>query len=91
MSILVNMFYPKLQQLTGQKSHVEVNGGAVGECLKDLVRQYPGAEKLLFDKSGGLLKHVFVYVNAESSHPPPLSSVVKEGDVLLIAVLVTGG
>jgi molybdopterin converting factor small subunit len=91
MNILVNIFYPKLQQLTGQKSNVEVRGSTVGECLKDLERQYPGAEKLLFDESGRLLKHVFVYNNAESSHPPPLSSAVKENDVLLIAVLVTGG
>jgi hypothetical protein len=91
LSIKVNMFYPKLQQLTGPAKRLEVNGSSVGECLRDLVRQFPGAEKLLFDDSGCLLKHVFVYINAESTHPPALSTAVKEGDTLLIAVLVTGG
>lgn len=91
MSIKVNLFYPKLQQLAGQGNHLDLKGGTVGECLDDLVRQYPGAEKLLFDESGRLLKHVFVYINAESTHPPALSAKIKENDTLLIAVLVTGG
>jgi molybdopterin converting factor small subunit len=91
LSIKVNIFYPKLQQLTGQSSYLEVEGGTVGECLKDLMRQFPGAEKYLFDESGRILKHVIVYINAESSQPPLLSAAVKDGDTLLIAVLVTGG
>jgi molybdopterin converting factor small subunit len=91
LSIKVNIFYPKLQQLTGPETRVEVSGSTVGECLKDLMRQFPGAEKYLFDESGRLLKHVFVYINTESARPPALSTAVKEGDTLLIAVLVTGG
>jgi hypothetical protein len=91
LNIKVNLFYPKLQQLTGPGNRVEATGGTIGECLKDLVRQFPGAEKLLFDESGRILKHVFVYINAESTHPPALSAPVKVGDALLIAVLVTGG
>jgi hypothetical protein len=91
MNIKVNLFYPKLQQLAGQGSQLEVKGRTVGECLDDLVRQFPGADKLLFDESGRLLKHVFVYINAESTRPPSLSVAVRESDTLLIAVLVTGG
>jgi hypothetical protein len=91
MSIKVNLFYPELQQLAGRGTSLEVNGRTLGECLDDLVRQYPGAERLLFVESGRLLKHVFVYINAESTHPPSLSAAVRESDTLLIAVLATGG
>lgn len=91
MSIKVRLFYPKLQQLAGMGSQLEVKGQTVKECLDDLVSQFPGAENLLFDESGRLLKHVFVYINAESALPPSLSAKVRESDTLLIAVLVTGG
>ncbi len=91
MSIKVNLFYPKLQQVIGQSGTLEVSGSSIGECLNNLVSKYPGAGKLLFDESGHLLKHVFVYINAESTHPPALTEKVKDGDTLLIAVLVTGG
>jgi len=41
MSVKVNIFYPHLQQFTNNQDVVEVNGSTVGDCLDDMVRQYP--------------------------------------------------
>jgi len=91
MGIRVNIFYPKVQQYTNNQDVVEVDGKTVGECLNDLVKQFPSIEKWIFSKRGQLLEHVFVYVNAESTTKANLSDPVKESDTLIIAVLVTGG
>ncbi len=91
MSIKISFFYPELQKLAGGQSSLEVSGGTIEECLNDMIKRYPGARRLLFDDSGRLLKHVFVYLNAESLHPPALTEKVKDGDTILVAVLVTGG
>jgi len=63
----------------------------VGECLDDLVRQHPGAQKLIFDTRGGLLKPVYVFVNAESMYKADLARAVGGKDELILAVLATGG
>jgi molybdopterin converting factor small subunit len=91
MSIKVNIFYPQLKQLIASPDSVAVNGSTVGECLDDLVRQFPGAGSLLFDEQGQLLRQVFAFVNAESTQKINLAEPVKEGDELIIAVLITAG
>ena len=91
MSISVDIFYPPLRQLIDDRASVEVNGSTVEECLKDLVRQYPDAERLLFNEQGQLLRHVYVYINAESAYKAELAAPVKEGDKLIIAFLIAGG
>jgi hypothetical protein len=63
----------------------------VAECLGDLVRQYPGAEKSLFDERGALQDQVFVFVNAESAQKAALSTRLRRGDELILAVMIIGG
>jgi molybdopterin converting factor small subunit len=91
MSVKVRAFYPELQRLAGSSGEIRVDGDTVGDCLHDLVRQYPEVEGLLFDVRGGLLKHVYVYVNAESMYKADLARPVTEKDELLLAVLATAG
>ena len=91
MGIRVNIFYPSIQQYIRNQDLVEVNGSTVGECLDDLIRQFPGVEKWIFDEHRQLLRHVFVYVNAESARKVDLAKPVKDKDTLIIAVLITGG
>jgi molybdopterin converting factor small subunit len=91
MSVRVNIFYPQVQQCIHNRNEVKVGGSTVGECLSDLIRQFPDAEKWLFDKRGQLLEHVYVYINAESARKADLSEPVKEKDELIIAVLITDG
>jgi molybdopterin converting factor small subunit len=87
----VNIFYPELRRLIGSQNEVQVDGATVGECLQELVQRYPGADKLLFDQRGRLLKPVYVFVNAESMFKADLTQAVGDKDELILAVLATGG
>ncbi len=72
-------------------SEVWLQGGTVGECLADLTERWPAAGPLLFERTGALQKQVYVFVNQESMRKADLSRPVREGDVLLLAVLALGG
>jgi len=91
MGVKIKVFYPELQRLVDPPDELQVEGETVGECLDDLVRQYPDAQRLLFDPRGALLKPVYVFVNAESMHKADLARPVGSKDELILAVLATGG
>jgi hypothetical protein len=90
MSTEIHIFYPSLQQITGRQI-VLAEGATVGQCLVDLVRQFPAAKNWIFDSSGQLLEYAFAYINADSARKAALSDPVAAGDKLLLALMVTGG
>ena len=90
MSIEVSI-HQALRHLTNDQAKVEVNGNTVGQCLYDLVQQFPGIETKIFDKKGKLLNYVDIYVNVESSYPEELSKPVNDGDELSITLMIAGG
>lgn len=91
MSIRVEIFYPRLRQLTGDPSELTLEGTTVGECIDELERRYPGTRGLLCDESGKFRRQVFVHVNAESASKPGPDTPVHDGDRLIIAALAVGG
>ncbi|MFC1952507.1 MoaD/ThiS family protein [Chloroflexota bacterium] len=90
MSVNINI-PPTLSHLTGGHNLVEVNGNTVGECLNQLVDQYPKVKEQLFSGDGKLNNVVEVYVNLESSYPEELAKPVKDGDELHPIIIVLGG
>ena len=90
MSITVNI-HQALRQITNYQATVEVSGTTVGECLADLVQQFPDVKGKLFGKNGKLLNYIDIYVNAESSYPEELAKSVKDGDKLSITLMLAGG
>lgn len=80
-----------LQHLASDQKVVEVKGKTVGECLNQLVRQYPAVKDRLFDEKGKLLKPVDIYVNGQSAYPEELARKVKDGDELYIMLVIAGG
>ena len=48
MSVKINV-RPGMQQLANDRDVVEVNGKTVGECLNQLVEQFPAMKNELFD------------------------------------------
>ena len=90
MSIEVSI-HQALRDLTNGQATVEVNGTTVGQCLNDLVKQYPGVKPKIFDNNGKLLNYVDIYVNLESSYPEELAMSVKDGDKLHITLIIAGG
>ena len=90
MSIKVNI-HPGLYHFTDDRDVAEVEGTTVGQCLDDLIAQFPEIKKALFDKEGKLLRHFDIYVNKENTYPELLIKPVKDGDELHILVLAAGG
>ena len=69
----------------------QVKGNTVGECLQELLAQFPDLKKIVLDKNGKLSHAFDVYVNGESSYPQEMSKPVKDGDKLNIILLIHGG
>ena len=90
MSIKVNI-HPVLRHYTDDQEVVEVNGTNVGECLKDLIKQFPSIERGLFNKQGRLFNYVDIYVNLQSAFPEELTKPVKDGDEIQIVMMIAGG
>ena len=78
-------------EVTGERESIVVSGNTVGECLKDLVRQFPAIEKELFDKDKNLLESISVAVNSEVKFRDELNIPVKDGDEIHILPLIAGG
>ncbi|MBN1105108.1 MAG: MoaD/ThiS family protein [Deltaproteobacteria bacterium] len=90
MSVQVNIHKTHRQHTNGLEV-VETRGRTVGECLKDLVRQYPTMGNFVFAKGGKLSPLLEIYVNAESAYPDELAKPVKDGDAIHITLMLSGG
>jgi len=70
---------------------VPVEGNTVGECLNQLIKQFPAMEKALFAKKDRLLNIVEVYVNHASAYPNELVKPVQDGDEIHLVIMLAGG
>ena len=93
MSTKIMMHYPHLKELANNRDMVEVNGLTIGQCLDDLVNQFPDIKTRIFDERGKLLNFISIYQNKESLHdePDPLAKPVSDGDEIAIILLIAGG
>ena len=90
MSVRVNI--PQfLHHISGDVKVVEVEGSTVGECLDDLIRQYPRLEESIFQEKNKLRDLLAVYINLESAFPGELEKPVKDGDKLDLMYTLVGG
>jgi molybdopterin converting factor small subunit len=90
MGVKVNL-HVTLRQHTGGREAVEVEGKTVGECLRNVVKQFPALEAAIFDKKRGLSHLVEVYLNHQSAYPDELAKPVKEGDEIHVTMMLAGG
>jgi molybdopterin converting factor small subunit len=79
------------RQFTNGLEVVDVEGSTVGDCLNHLIQQYPGMEKALFVKKDKLRNNVEIYLNHASAYPNELVKTVKDGDVIHLVTMLTGG
>ncbi len=79
------------RQFTNGLEIVPVEGSTVGECLNQLIHQFPRMEKALFVKKDKLLDVVEVYVNHASTYPNELGKAVQDGDEIHLVVMLAGG
>ena len=90
MSVEINI-PPSLQALVDGIKQIEVDGGTVGECLKEMVRLYPQLKEKIFTRGGRLPKGMNIFINGASVSPRPLAIPVRNGDKVHIAYIVLGG
>jgi molybdopterin converting factor small subunit len=90
LSIKINI-HKTHRQFTNGLDIVEVEGNTVGNCLDNLVGQFPGMKKALFDKKGKLLRVIEIYINSKSAYPNELVKQVKDGDNVHIILMLAGG
>jgi len=79
------------RQFTDGLDSVEVEGNSVGNCLDDLIRQFPDMRNALFDKKGKLLNAIEIYINLKSAYPDELVKPVQDGDDIHITLMLAGG
>ena len=79
------------RQFTNGLGVVTVEGRTVGECLSQLIHQFPGMEKALFAKKDKLLNVIEVFINQTSAYPNELVKPVKDGDEIHLVVMLAGG
>jgi molybdopterin converting factor small subunit len=90
MAVKVNL-HVTLRQYADGLEGVAVEGKTVGECLRNVVNQFPGLEASLFDKKKGLSHLVEIYLNHESAYPNELAKPVKDGDEIHVTMMLAGG
>jgi molybdopterin synthase sulfur carrier subunit len=82
----------QLRTLTGGASEVSVEGGSVGEVLKQLDAAHAGFGERIFDESGGLRRFVNIFVADEDIRfLQNLDTPVESGQVVSIVPAVAGG
>ena len=82
---------PLLREYTKSLGIVTVNGNTVGDCLDDLIRQYPDTKRWLFDRNGILLAFIRINDTKIIRNKENLASPVKEGDELHLFTALGGG
>ena len=80
-----------LQQHTNGQKVVEAEGSTIGECLKNVIKKFPGLESAIFDKRGKLNNVVEIYLNLQSAYPDELARQVKDGDEIHVTLMLAGG
>jgi len=90
MSVRINIPH-EWRHHTKNHATVEVRGDTVGQCLNDLVRQFPQIRQGLFDKDNKLQNYVQVYVNRESSYQEEMAEPVKDGGEIDMVIMIGGG
>jgi molybdopterin converting factor small subunit len=90
MGVKVNL-HLTLRRYANDQEAVEVEGQTVGECLRNLVKMFPGLGSNIFDKKGGLNNIVEIYLNMQSAYPNELVKPVKDGDEIHVTMMLAGG
>ena len=82
----------QLRTLTGGAGEVSVEGGTVGDVLKELDAAHPGFAERLFDEQGQLRRFVNVFVADEDVRfLQGLDTLVAAGQTVSIVPAVAGG
>jgi len=82
---------PKLQQLTGGKQQVQVDGGTVRQVINNLEKQHPGVKEFLCDEmEEDLVPGLAVIIDGEVSQLGMLGNVQENSEVHFLPAIGGG-
>jgi molybdopterin/thiamine biosynthesis adenylyltransferase/rhodanese-related sulfurtransferase/molybdopterin converting factor small subunit len=91
MSVTIHIPTP-LRRFTGDLGEVQVDGGTVGEALRDLTRRHPALQRHLYTDEGALRSFVNIFLNDEDvRHLRKDGTPIANGDTLSIIPSIAGG
>jgi MoaD family protein len=83
---------PVLRSSTGGEKEIELDGGTVGDVLRELTAKHPATESQLFSDQGELNRYVNVYLNDEDVRVlNGLDTAVSDSDTVMILPAMAGG
>jgi molybdopterin converting factor small subunit len=77
-----------LKGLAGGRSEHPVEGGTVGELLRELERSQPAVSGWILDERGLIRRHINVFVNGEYGRE---DTPVGSGDCIDVLPAISGG
>jgi len=81
-----------LRDKTDGKSLIDVTGNTLRECFVALVHCYPALKGEIIDGQGTLLLKWLIFINGKlATASDELSTLVTDGDVVLLVPMVAGG
>lgn len=90
MSVSVQLT-PSLANYANNISTISVTGKTTGECLSDLVKQFPSLSEIIFGNNGKLQSYIAVFLNNQSAYPDELAKTVSDGDTIDLVLVISGG
>jgi molybdopterin converting factor small subunit len=82
---------PSLQPLACNAPAVKVEGLTLGQCLNNLMQNYPQLKTALLDDNQVLRKDYMVFINGENAYMEELARPLKEGDKVHLMSFFVGG
>jgi len=90
MSVEVNLS-ANLALYTGKQEKLETSGSTVGECLQDVIRQFPAVRSAIFDREGKVHRYLELFVNQTAIQPSEIDIPVRDGDIIHVILIIAGG
>jgi molybdopterin converting factor small subunit len=84
-------FPPSLQSMVNDLRHVSVTGSTLGDCLDQVIQEYPQLREAIFGLNQTLNKKLSYFINGENAHPEMLKRIVRDGDKVFIMDILVGG
>jgi sulfur-carrier protein len=77
-----------LKQMAGGEADHSVDGGTVGEALRELERSRPALDGWILDERGRIRRHINVFVNGEQERE---DTAVSRDDKIDVLPAISGG
>ncbi len=82
---------PSIQYVINDVKSIKVDGKTIGDCLDNLIKQYPQLKDLIFDNKLGLRDNLNIFINGAIASPQDLTKSVRDGDKIHIVDVIIGG